>query len=132
MCPNSKKSMFVALVLISALIGCAGGGRVQSTAPMSGGGNIIAVEAGSYKFTPNEIRLDKPGLLAIEIKNVSGSAHNFTLEDLHGKILKNVDLKPKGSMIVNVELTEPGVYKFHCNKLLHSSMGMNGKIIVSR
>ena len=130
--PDSKKSVLVILVVITALAGCAGRAKVQSAASMSSGGSIISIEASSHKFSPSEIQVEKPGLLAVEVKNVSNSEHNFTIKDLRGKILKSVDIRPGGSVIVNLELTEPGVYKFHCNKTFHSTFGMNGQIRVGR
>ncbi len=129
---DSKRSVFVLLVMIAALTGCAGKGKVQTAAPMSSGGSMITIEADSYKFSPNKIRVEKPGLVAIVVKNVSGSQQNFTLKDLRGKILKTVDPHPGGSVIVNVELPEPGVYRFYCNKTFHSTLGMHGQIIVGR
>ena len=68
----------------------------------------------------------KPGLLAIEIKNASGSVHNFTLKDPRGNVLKNRDISPGGTVIVNVELPDPGVYKFYCNKHFHTDPGDEG------
>ncbi|SPF33778.1 exported hypothetical protein [Syntrophobacter sp. SbD1] len=129
---DSRKSAFLILVVIAVMAGCAGGVKVQTSAPMSNGGSMIAISASNFKFSPNEVRVEKPGLLAIEIKNVSGTKHNFTLKDLRGKILKATDLQPGGSVIVNVELPEPGVYNFFCNKTFHSTLGMNGKIIVGQ
>jgi uncharacterized cupredoxin-like copper-binding protein len=76
--------------------------------------------------------VDKPGLLAIEILNVSRSEHNFTLKDLRGKVLKSVNVSPSGSVIINVELPDPGVYKFYCNKMFHATLGMKGRIVVGR
>jgi uncharacterized cupredoxin-like copper-binding protein len=130
--PDSKRSVFVILVAIAALAACAGRGKVQTAAPMSGGGSMITIEAGNHKFSPHDIRVEKPGLLAIEVKNVSGTEQNFTLKDLRGKVLKSVDPHPGGSVIFNVELPEPGVYTFYCNKTFHSTLGMHGQIIVGR
>ncbi len=129
---DSKRSVFVILVVIAALAGCADKGKVQTAAPMSSGGNMITIEADSHKFSPNKVHVEKPGLLGIEIRNVSGSPMNFTLKDLHGKVIKSVDPNPGGSVIVNVELTEPGVYTFYCNKAFRSTLGMHGQIIVGR
>ncbi|MGA2401872.1 MAG: cupredoxin domain-containing protein [Syntrophobacteraceae bacterium] len=129
--PNPRKSVFVIVFVIAALAGCAGK-KVQTAAPMSSGGSMIAIEASSYKFSPNEIRVGKPGLLAVEIKNVSGSEHNFTLKDPRGKILKSIDIRPRGSVIINVELPDPGVYEFYCRKTFHASYGMKGRIVVER
>ena len=126
---NSQKSVFVILVVIAVLAGCAGK-TVQTAEPMSSGGSIVAIKASSFKFSPNEIRVEKPGLLAIEIKNVSGSEHNFTLKDPRGNVLMSKNISSGGSVIVNVELPAPAVYKFYCNKTLHSTFGMQGRIIV--
>ena len=128
---NSKKSVFIILAVIAAIAGCAGT-KVKTAEPMSGGGSMIAIEARSYKFSPNEIRVEKTGLLAIEIKNAAGSVHNFTLKDPRGKVLKNRDISPGGSVILNVELPDPGVYEFYCDKHFHSTLGMKGRIVVGR
>jgi plastocyanin len=129
---NLKKSGLLILVLIAVLTGCASNGRVETAAPMSAGGSIITIDASNYKFQPSEIRVDKPGLLAVQIHNVSGSVRNFTLEDPRGKVLRSVDVDPAGSMIMNVELPRPGVYGFYARKTLHAPLGMKGKIIVGR
>ncbi len=130
--PDSKRSVFVILVVIAALAGCAGKGKVQTAAPMSSGGSMITIEADGHKFSPNKIGVEKPGLLGIEVRNFTGSQINFTLKDPHGKILKSIDPHPDGSVIVNVELPEPGVYTFYSNKTLHSTLGMHGQITVGR
>ncbi len=126
------KSVLLILALIAALTGCATSGRVETAAPMSGGGNVITIEASNYKFRPSEIRIDKPGLLAVQIHNVSGSVQNFTLQDPRGKVLKSVDVRPAGSMIINVELPQPGVYGFHTGRSFHAPLGVKGKIIVGK
>jgi plastocyanin len=128
---NSKKSVFAILVVIAAIAGCAGR-TVKTAEPMSSGGSMIAIEARSYRFSPNEIRVEKPGLLAIEIKNASASVHNFTLKDPRGNVLKNRDISSGGTVIVNIELPDPGVYEFYCNKHFHTTLGMKGRIVVGR
>ncbi len=130
---GSRKTLFIVLVLMVALAGCAGGGtKVQTAAPISGGGSAITIEASSYIFSPNEIRVAKPGPLAIKIKNISGSGHNFTLKDGSGKVLTSVDLPPGETVSANVDLPKAGVYPFDCDKTFHSTLGMNGQIIVGR
>ena len=95
-------------------------------------GEHYQIEAGSFNFSPDEIHVGKPGMLAIQIRNISGLAHNFTLKDPRGKILTSVDLVPGDNIKASVELSEPGVYPFYCDKTFHSTFGMNGKIIVGR
>jgi plastocyanin len=43
-----------------------------------------------------------------------------------------MDIRPAGSIIINVELPDPGVYRFYCNKSFHASLGMKGQIVVGR
>jgi plastocyanin len=129
---NSKISVLAALLMIAVLAGCAGKGKVVNASPMSGGGSMISIQAVKHSFSPNDIHVDKPGLLAIEVRNVSGSEHNFTLKDTRGKVLKSMDIRPAGSIIINVELPDPGVYRFYCNKSFHASLGMKGQIVVGR
>ena len=124
-----KKALFAVLVLMTALFAYAGGGRVQAAVPAGGS---IAIEASNFSFSPKEVRVEKPGPLTIQIKNVSGSGHNFTLSDPSGRTLKSVDLKPGQTVNADVQLSAPGVYKFHCDKAFHSSFGMTGQIIVGR
>jgi len=126
---NSQKSVFAILVVIAVLAGCAGR-TLQTAAPMSSGGSIVEIKASGFKFSPNEIRVEKPGLLAIEIRNVSGSEQNFTLKDPRGNVLMNKNISSGGSVIVNVELPAPAVYVFYCNKTFHSAFGMKGRIVV--
>jgi uncharacterized cupredoxin-like copper-binding protein len=129
---NSKKFVVVALFLLAVLVGCAGKGKIETASPMGSGGSVISIEVRNHKFLPSEIRVEKPGLLALEIRNASGSQHNFTLKDPRGKVLKTVNINPAVSAIVNVELTDPGVYRFYCNKAFHSFLGMKGQIVVGR
>jgi plastocyanin len=130
--PNSKRFVPVVLFMLAVIAGCAGKGRVETASPMSSGGSMISIEAANYKFSPSEVRVEKTGLLAVEIRNVSGSQQNFTLKDPRGKTLKTVDIRPAGSVIVNIELPDPGGYRFSCNKGFHSLLGMKGRIVVGR
>ena len=130
--PDRSKFLLLIMVLITALAGCGGGSKVQTAAPMSNGGNIVTLEASSFKFSPNEIRVPNPGLLAIEIKNASGSEHNLTVKDARGKVLKEVNIRPHGKVITNLDLSEPGTYNFFCNKMFHSTLGMKGRIVVGQ
>ncbi len=130
MCTGFGKSFLTLAALAVILSGCAGS-RVQSTAPMASGGSIILVEAHNYSFVPNEIKVGEPGLLALEIRNMTGSKHNFTIMDPRGKTIKSIDIRSHASSIFNLDLTEPGSYPFYCNKFLHSTLGMKGRIVVA-
>lgn len=127
-----KPTSAVLVLMLAVLISGCGKAGVQTATPMSAGGSMILIKASGHKFSPNRVSVEKPGLLAVEIRNASGSEHNFTLKDPHGKVLKSIDIKPSASAIVNLELNEPGVYRFYCNKRFHASLGMKGEITVGR
>ncbi|MHC1728854.1 MAG: cupredoxin domain-containing protein [Syntrophobacteraceae bacterium] len=128
---QNRVGCFMFLLFCSiAMAGCAGG-KAQTAAPMSSGGSLISIEAGSYKFSPNTIRVEKTGTVALEIKNISGSGQNFTLKDPRGKLITSIDIRSGATFISNVELTERGTYEFSSNKKLKAGLGMKGRIIVS-
>ncbi|MDA8306968.1 MAG: cupredoxin domain-containing protein [Deltaproteobacteria bacterium] len=130
--PASKRSLIMIFVMAAALGGCAGFGRIQTARVKSGKLSVLPIEADRFYFWPNEIRVDKPGPLAIEIKNVSPWWQNFTLKDPTWKTLESVNLPPHETTIIDVKLSMPGVYQFYCNRTLHTFFGMNGQIFVGK
>lgn len=117
-------------IFLAALAGCAGRQAPASVAHLPGGGNMIAIEAGNYRFEPDEIQIEKPGEFILQVTNVSRLEHNLTLKDPHGKILKDITVGPKQTTISNIELDDPGLYEFYDNKPLRSPLGMKGKIVI--
>ena len=130
--PSLNNLVTVIVFTLAVIAGCAGKERAVTASPMSNGGSMISIDVSNHKFTPSEIRVEAPGLLAVELRNISGSQQNFTLKDPRGKVLKSVDIHPSTSVIMNLELPDQGVYKFYCNKTFHATLGMKGQIIVGR
>ncbi|MDR3553208.1 MAG: cupredoxin domain-containing protein [Syntrophobacteraceae bacterium] len=130
--PGSKRSLILIFVMAAALAGCAGGGRIQNAEVRSGSLSVLPIEAGSFYFTPNEICIDKPGPLTIEVNNVSGAQQNFTLKDPKWETLESVAIAAGETARIHVEFCMPGVYQFYCGKTLKSFVGMNGQISVGR
>jgi uncharacterized cupredoxin-like copper-binding protein len=85
------------------LMACGGGPQPVVTAPERGA--ALTIEASSFKFEPNNIKAAAGDILALRIKNLSSSAHNFTLKDPMGKVIRNVSLPPEESVTVDVRLT---------------------------
>jgi uncharacterized cupredoxin-like copper-binding protein len=56
----------------------------------------------------------------------------ITVKDPQGQVIATVNLPAGETIFVEAEFKEPGTYKFYCNKPLHSTLGMNGKIVVMR
>lgn len=118
--------------MVAALAGCVGGGNVQTAAVRSGNLSVLSIEAGRLYFWPNEIRVNKPGPVRLEINNVSGSRQNFTLQDPEWNTLENIELPAGKTTSIDLKLNQPGIYQFYCNKALHSLLGMNGQIYVEQ
>lgn len=119
-------------VLAAALAGCAGGGNIQTAAVQSGNQHILSIAAGRLHFWPNEISVDKPGSLTLEITNVTGAVQNFTLKDTTYKTVENVNVPPGTTTIINVDFPVCGIYQFYSNLTLRSYLGMNGQISVGQ
>ena len=117
------------MLLVGVVAGCAGRHIQTEAVPLASGSSLISIEAGSYKFKPDDILVAKPGTLALEIKNVSGSEQNFTLKNSRGEIIKSLTIRPKQTAISNVDL-EPGTYPFSSDKKLGAALGMKGQIRV--
>lgn len=88
--------------------------------------------ASNFKFEPAVIQARVGDNLSLEIRNTASGAHNFTLKDPKGQILKSYDLPPNQKITVRVSLREPGVYEFFCDKPFHSTMGMKGRLEVAQ
>jgi plastocyanin len=117
------------LVAMFLVAGCGGGPQPVVTAPERGA--ALTIEASSFKFEPNNIKAAAGDILALRIKNLSSSAHNFTLKDPTGKVIRNVSLPPEESVTVDVRLEMAGTYDFRCARGFHAGMGMRGRIEVT-
>ena len=94
------------------------------------GNNVIHLKASSFEFEPNNIRIPKPGPLTVEVENISGIEHNFTIKNPEGQVLKSFVLSPKETISETLNLTDIGNYEFYCDKTFHATLGMKGQIQV--
>lgn len=122
-------AIFFGVLLIIA--GCAKMQPQVAPEPVQGGEKVIALEASSYEFTPNNIKAAQGDTIVFNITNVSGRVHNFSIKDPHGKTLQDVDLPAKKTIPVKVTFSETGRYEFFCNKPFHPTFGMKGQVEVA-
>ncbi len=118
----------ISLLVVLFALACAG---PQKAVTVERGQKTVQLKASDFKFEPNLIKAQKGEVLSIQVENVSGTTHNITVKNPQGKLLADVDIPPKGTAIAKVTLAEPGTYPFYCNKTLHATMGMKGKIEVA-
>lgn len=118
-------SGFLGLILFVA--GCAGPSRVVSVLP---GESTIKITASSFDFDPDVIRVREGVHLTLAIENVSGTRHNITVKNPDGQVVVAEDLPAHETVRVEVLLEGPGVYPFYCDRTLHPTFGMKGRLVV--
>ncbi|MEJ2033862.1 MAG: cupredoxin domain-containing protein [Deltaproteobacteria bacterium] len=119
----------IAGILFLLLAGCAGSGRTVSVRD-GGRPETVRMTAADFKFDPAVIKASPGGVLTIEIENTSNADHNFTIKDPSGKVLQDIELPEKTTQEVRIEISQPGIYPYHCDKPFHATLGMKGRIEV--
>jgi plastocyanin len=130
---NSFHKHLSAVMAIGILFITASCSRVQAPIKPTvaeGDKQVVEMKASSFSFDPNNIEAKQGDTLLIKIRNVSSTAHNLTLKDPKGRIIQSADLPPNETVTMAVELPVAGTYEFYCDKPLHPTLGMKGKIQV--
>ena len=87
------------------------------------GKGVLDLEADNYYFDPTFLRGTPGQKINIQIKNDSGTLHNFSIPEQQ----IDVDIPRKGKVVVEVTFPSSGVVRFLCK--YHSSRGMNGELL---
>jgi plastocyanin len=119
---------FGILLLLSS---CAGPEQVFKAGAPAGQKVRVEMKASSFAFDPDVIEAKRGSTLVLHVTNVSGVGHNITVKDPAGNVLKSQDIAPNESITVEIGLPNSGIYPFYCDKTLHSTFGMKGRIEVS-
>lgn len=127
---RSMPAIIAGLLFLGQLAGCAGGPERTVSVRDGGRRETMTMTAANFKFDPAVIKASPGEVLTVQIENVSGTDHNFTLKDPAGKILHEIELPEKSTREVRIELPEEGIYPFYCDKPFHSTLGMEGRIEV--
>ncbi len=126
----SKRLIVLWVGTLLAFGACATSQQPLVTISPAKGENVIIVKASDFKFEPNNIKAYKNNVIVFQIENVSGSAHNFTINDPQGRTMQSISLSSKETVLVKVTLSETGTYEFYCDKPFHSGFGMKGQLVV--
>ena len=122
------------VIALAVLTSCGGGG---STAKSAGSpsfnnhgtktvsGATIDVEADNYYFEPSVIRGTPGQKITVNLKNNSGTQHNFTVKEQN----VNVDLDAHGTKTATITIPSSGSVSFYCE--YHQARGMAGIFQVS-
>ena len=101
--------------------------EVASAAP---GKEQVKIEAVSFGFIPNRIRVKAGTKLKIRLRNTSIIGHNLTILSPAGKVARATDLESGKSLDLSVHFPRKGTYTIYCDKFLHRPFGMEGIIEV--
>jgi uncharacterized cupredoxin-like copper-binding protein len=126
---GNYKQVLVCLCVFLLLTACAGLQQQVTVGPEKGE-KELPMKAESFKFEPNNIKAYEGDVIVLKVKNISGAAHNFTIEDPRENIIQSVDLPSNKTVEITVILSEVGTYNFYCNKPFHKLFGMKGQIEV--
>jgi heme/copper-type cytochrome/quinol oxidase subunit 2 len=87
---------------------------------------IVQVEAGSFYYKPNEIKVKKGQKVKIVMNSVS-MMHDFNIDELNVRM----PVTPKGTTgTVEFTADKAGTFEYYCSVGQHRKMGQVGKIIV--
>ncbi len=126
---NMRKTAIGFAIALLFILGCASR-QPQVEAVLTQGEKTIDMKVSSYEFKPNNIKANQGDTIVLNITNISGSQHNFTIKDPGGKIIHNVELLPNKTEHVRITFTEKGTYDFYCDKPFHPTLGMKGRVEV--
>lgn len=126
---KSKGLIAVFVTVLLAFAACASQQPLVTIGPAKGE-IVLAMKVSDFTFEPNNIKAYRGGEIVLNIENISGTGHNFTIKDPQGNTVQNVALPPKETVTVKAPLSEAGTYEFYCDKPFHSTLGMKGQIVV--
>lgn len=103
--------------------------ETTGAAGATGGGETVDVTMTDFKFDPKDPTV-KPGEVTFDVVNDGETLHNMEVEGPSGKAELPEDLQPGDSGSFNVDLSEPGKYRFYCPVGNHEQLGMVGEVTV--
>lgn len=90
------------------------------------GVRTFTIEAGSFYFKPNEIKVKKGEKVKVVLKSVS-MMHDFYIDELG---VKSPITKSGDSSTVEFVASKAGTFEYYCSVGEHRKLGQVGKIIV--
>lgn len=109
--------------------GCARVGVQEGLGKPAGPGvQEVALEAVSFGFIPNRIRVRAGDEIRLRVRNTSRIGHNLTILRPNGRKAKSVDLPARETVEVSFRARRRGRYAIYCDRFLHQPLGMEGVI----
>ncbi len=126
---NRARGTWVIGALLAVLVSAGCAGVHEPVDVQAGTGEqTVALKVSSFDFQPNHIVAKTGTTLALNVQSDSVMTHNLTIKAPDGAVLASVDIPSKGNVTVKVPLEKAGVYEFYCDKPMHTTLGMKGRI----
>ena len=132
-------AMAVAVAGVLALAGCGGDDATtasstpssteETTSSGGGGGESVAVSETEFAIDPQDPTV-KAGTVSFNVSNDGQVVHNLEVEAPSGDQELDQDLQPGDTGTLEVDLSEPGTYRWYCPIDSHAAQGMEGEITV--
>jgi plastocyanin len=121
--------LLAAVILLAA---CSS--KLQPPVNIPDGGGTLHIKIDDYRFEPNNIHVRSGDPVVVEVEDVSGREHTFSLYDPMKRLLRSV-VVPAGQTVTlwgSGRPFEPGEYWFYCNRAFHDYRGEKGRFVVEK
>lgn len=129
---ETHRAFFLLLMAVLLTVAACASQQPPLTIVPAKGEAVVAVKAFSFKFEPDTVRAHKGDVLIFQVENMSSTVHTFTVKDPAGLIIRSVFLSAGQTTSAKVDISATGIYEFYCDRPLHSSLGMKGRIVVDQ
>jgi plastocyanin len=121
-----------ALFLMPLALAAPGASPAQPAHPRT-----VEVRLSSFDFTPSTINLRPGEPVLLRLVNSGSGGHNFAAPQFFAAAsnvsgpIRNGRVEVGGHRAVDIRVTPArGSYRLRCTHMLHSTLGMNGRIVV--
>jgi plastocyanin len=127
---RSGRTTGCTIALLVLLAGCGGNKEAVNVATAPDQKVQVDMKASNFAFDPAIINAQKGQTFVLNVTNVTGEPHNITVKDPAGKVITDEDIPAHKAITVEVPLPTTGTYPLYCDKPLHATLGMKGRIEV--
>lgn len=121
---KSNNIFFIGLLIVLVIIGLP---LLQNGKKKTADDGAIDIEAGSFYYKPNLIRVKKGEKVKVTLNAVS-MVHNFNIDELS---VKGPNTQMGTSSTVEFTADKVGEFEFYCSIGQHRANGQVGKLIVT-
>ncbi len=104
-----------------------GGNEGNSGSNLEEDVRVITVDGSEFRFTPNEIKVNKGERVRVVFRNTGQLPHDFVIE---GTSLRTRIIGPGETDVIEFTASETKTYTFYCSVGSHRQNGMEGMMAI--